>query len=143
MNTLHLTTEPRLAMKNENGELVASINTETGKQDIQRAGRLLSINPNPVEYTRADGTTGTLYRGKSEMKIGKETAVRSVAINGSAIEEVVVGEVYWVTCRPSKDGKYTNYTQGSLPVATAPSVDEFEDLYAELTAKAEEPAMQA
>jgi hypothetical protein len=141
MNTLHLTTAPRLAMKTVDGVLVNSINTKTGKQDVQRAGRLLSFLPTPVEYVKEDGTSGTLYRGKSEMVINGETVVRDVAINGSAIEAIAIGEVYWVTCRPSKDGQYTNYNQGALTVMTAPSVDEFEELYASLVAESADVAI--
>ena len=121
MKKLHLTTAPRLAMRrNEVGELVESIDTTTGQQDINVAGQLVSIKPQPIEYTREDGTTGTAYQGTSLVadNKGDETTV-SVLINGSAIETVVVGQTYWLTERVSKDGQYTNYSQGDLLVMNA------------------------
>ncbi len=121
MKKLHLTTAPRLAMRrNEAGELVESIDTTTGQQDINVAGTLLSIKPQPIEYTREDGTTGIAYQGTSLVADdkGEETTV-SVLINGSAIETVAVGQTYWLTERVSKDGQYTNYSQGDLLVMNA------------------------
>lgn len=121
MKKLHLTTAPRLAMKrNANGELEASINAVTGEQDVNVAGTLVSIKPAPITYTREDGTEGTAYQGTSLIADdkGEETTV-SVLINESAIEEVVVGQTYWLNERLSKDGLYTNYSQGSLLVQSA------------------------
>ena len=121
MKKLHLTTAPRLAMRrNEAGELVESIDIITGQQDINVAGTLLSIKPQPIEYTREDGTTGIAYQGTSLVADdkGEETTV-SVLINGSAIENVAVGQTYWLTERVSKDGQYTNYSQGDLLVMNA------------------------
>lgn len=121
MNKLHMTTSPRLAYsRNANGELVPSIDTVSGEQDVNVAGTLLSIKPQAIEYTRADGTVGEAYQGKSSIADdkGKETTV-SVLINGSAIEEVAVGQTYWLTERISKDGQYSNYSQGSLLVMEA------------------------
>ena len=121
MKKLHLSTAPRLAMRrNEVGELVESIDTTTGQQDINVAGTLVSIKPQPIEYNREDGTTGTAYQGTSLIADdkGEETTV-SVLINGSAIENVVIGQTYWLTERVSKDGQYTNYSQGDLLVMNA------------------------
>lgn len=121
MKNLHLTTAPRLAMtRNANGELVPSIDTKTGEQDVNVAGKLLTIKPQPVTYLREDGTQGTAYQGTSAIADdkGDETVV-SVLINGSAIEEVQVGQVYWLTERLSKDGLYSNYSQGGLLVMQA------------------------
>jgi hypothetical protein len=121
MKNLHLTTAPRLAMtRNANGELVPSIDSKTGEQDINVAGKLLTIKPQPITYHREDGTEGVAYQGTSAIVDDKgDEAVVSVLINGSAIEEVQVGQVYWLTERLSKDGLYSNYSQGSLLVMTA------------------------
>lgn len=121
MKDLHMTTAPRLAMKrNEAGELVANINDVTGEQDVNVAGKLIAIKPAPITYTRADNTEGVAYQGSSSIMDdnGNETTV-SVLINESAIEEVVVGQVYWLNERLSKDGLYSNYSQGSLLVQNA------------------------
>ena len=121
MNKLHMTTAPRLAYsRNANGELVPSIDTVSGEQDVNVAGTLLSIKPQAITYTRADGTEGEAYQGTTLVAgvDGKETTV-SVLINGSAIEEVAVGQTYWLTERISKDGQYSNYSQGSLLVMEA------------------------
>lgn len=121
MNNLHLTTAPRLAMnRNAEGELVPSIDIKTGLQDVNVAGKLLTIKPQPIEYTREDGTEGIAYQGTSAIADdnGKEIVV-SVLINGSAIDEVQLGQTYWLTERLSKDGQYSNYSQGSLLVMNA------------------------
>lgn len=121
MNKLHMSTAPRLAYsRNAQGELVPSIDTVSGEQDVNVAGTLLSIKPQAITYTRADGTEGEAYQGTTLVAgtDGKETTV-SVLINGSAIEEVAVGQTYWLTERVSKDGQYTNYSQGSLLVMQA------------------------
>ena len=121
MENLHLTTQARMAMtRNANGELVPSIDIKTGEPDINVAGKLLTIKPQPITYQREDGTEGVAYQGTSAIADdkGKETIV-SVLINGSAIEEVQIGQVYWLTERLSKDGQYSNYTQGSLLVMQA------------------------
>jgi hypothetical protein len=121
MTKLHLSTPARLAMsRNAAGELVPSIDTVSGEQDVNVAGTLVSIKPQPITYTRADGTEGEAYQGKTAIASpeGAEIIV-SVLINGSAIEEVAVGQTYWVTERISKDGQYSNYSQGSLSVIEA------------------------
>lgn len=121
MNKLHLTTASRLAMtKTATGELVPSMDTETNQQDINVAGTLISIKPAPVEYPRKDGSIGIAYQGTTQIadSKGQETTV-SVLINGSAIANVVVGQTYWLTERVSKDGLYTNYSQGDLLVMSA------------------------
>lgn len=118
MKKLHLTTQARLAMtRNGAGELVPSIDTVTGEQDVNVAGTMLSIKPVAIDYTRADGTPGIAYQGRTAIADanGEETIV-SVLINGSAIEDVHIGQTYWVTERVSKDGQYSNYSQGSLLV---------------------------
>ena len=121
MKKLHLTTAPRLAMRrNSEGELVPSINTVTGEQDVNVAGTLLTIKPQPITYTREDGSEGTAYQGTSLIANDKgEEITVSVLINGSAIENVVIGQTYWLTERVSKDGQYTNYSQGDLLVMEA------------------------
>jgi len=145
MNKLHLTTAPRLAMnRNAAGELVPSIDTVSGLQDINVAGYLVSIKPSPIEYTRADGTTGTAYQGVSLVANDKgvETTV-TVLINGSAIENVEAGQTYWLTERVSKDGQYTNYTQGDLLVMTAVDASVATNRRAALLAKAAEATAPA
>lgn len=124
MNTLHLTTAPRLAMRSVKdpitGErtLEASIDTETGLQDVNVAGTLVSINPEPITYIRkSDGSEGTAYQGKSKIAdhTGKE-AIVNVLVNGSAIADVVVGQTYWLTERENPGYTTPNYSQGSLQV---------------------------
>ena len=123
MNTLHLTTAPRLAMRSVKdpitGErtLEPSIDTKTGLQDVNVAGTLVSINPEPITYTREDGSEGTAYQGKSKIAdhTGKE-AIVNVLVNGSAIAEVVVGQTYWLTERENPGYTSPNYSQGSLQV---------------------------
>lgn len=123
MNTLHLTTAPRLAMRSVKdpitGErtLEKSIDTKTGLQDVNVAGTLVSINPEPITYTREDGSKGTAYQGKSKIAdhTGKE-AVVNVLINGSAIADVIVGQTYWLTERENVGYTSPNYSQGSLLV---------------------------
>ena len=123
MNTLHLTTAPRLAMRSVKdpitGErtLEPSIDTKTGLQDVNVAGTLVSINPEPITYTREDGSEGTAYQGKSKIAdhTGKE-AIVNVLANGSAIAEVVVGQTYWLTERENPGYTSPNYSQGSLQV---------------------------
>lgn len=138
MNKAHLTTAPRLAMsRNEAGELVPSINTVTGEQDVNVAGTLLTIKPTAIEYKREDGTTGEAYQGTSLVadENGNETVV-SVLINGSAIANVAIGQTYWLTERISKDGQYTNYSQGDLLVMNAVSADVAKNRRAKLLASA-------
>jgi hypothetical protein len=140
MNKLHITTAPRLAYsRNAQGELVPSIDSVTGEQDVNVAGTLISIKPQAIEYTRQDGTVGTAYQGKSLIADdnGKETTV-SVLINGSAIEEVAVGQTYWLTERLSKDGQYSNYSQGSLLVMEAVDASVAKNRRAMLLAKLSE-----
>lgn len=123
MNTLHLTTAPRLAMRSVKdpitGErtLEPSIDTKTGLQDVNVAGTLVSINPEPITYTREDGSEGTAYQGKSKIAdhTGKE-AIVNVLVNGSAIADVVVGQTYWLTERENVGYTSPNYSQGSLQV---------------------------
>ena len=123
MNTLHLTTAPRLAMRSVKdpitGErtLEPSIDTKTGLQDVNVAGTLVSINPEPITYTREDGSEGTAYQGKSKIAdhTGKE-AIVNVLVNGSAIADVVVGQTYWLTERENSGYTSPNYSQGSLQV---------------------------
>lgn len=123
MNTLHLTTAPRLAMRSVKdpitGErtLEPSIDTKTGLQDVNVAGTLVSINPEPITYTREDGSEGTAYQGKSKIAdhTGKE-AIVNVLVNGSAIADVVVGQTYWLTERENAGYTSPNYSQGSLQV---------------------------
>ena len=123
MNTLHLTTAPRLAMRSVKdpitGErtLEPSIDTKTGLQDVNVAGTLVSINPEIITYTREDGSEGTAYQGKSKIAdhTGKE-AIVNVLVNGSAIAEVVVGQTYWLTERENPGYTSPNYSQGSLQV---------------------------
>ena len=123
MNTLHLTTAPRLAMRSVKdpitGErtLEPSIDTKTGLQDVNVAGTLVSINPEPITYTREDGSEGTAYQGKSKIAdhTGKE-AIVNVLVNGSAIADVVVGQTYWLTERENPGYTSPNYSQGSLQV---------------------------
>lgn len=123
MNTLHLTTAPRLAMRSVKdpitGErtLEPSIDTKTGLQDVNVAGTLVSINPEPITYTREDGSEGTAYQGKSKIAdhTGKE-AIVNVLVNGSAIADVVVGQTYWLTERENPGYTSPNYSQGSLAV---------------------------
>ena len=123
MNTLHLTTAPRLAMRSVKdpitGErtLEPSIDTKTGLQDVNVAGTLVSINPEPITYTREDGSEGTAYQCKSKIAdhTGKE-AIVNVLVNGSAIAEVVVGQTYWLTERENPGYTSPNYSQGSLAV---------------------------
>lgn len=145
MKNLHLTTAPRLAMnRNANGELVPSIDTKTGEQDVNIAGKLLTIKPQPVVYHREDGTEGTAYQATSAIADdkGDETVV-SVLINGSAIEEVQVGQVYWLTERISKDGLYSNYSQGSLLVMQAIDASVAKNRRAKLLALAEQAEANA
>lgn len=145
MENLHLTTAPRLAMtRNANGELVPSIDTKTGDQDINVAGKLLTIKPQPITYAREDGTEGIAYQGTSAVADdkGKEMIV-SVLINGSAIEEVQVGQVYWLTERLSKDGQYSNYSQGSLLVMQAIDASVARNRRAMLVAQAEKAEQEA
>lgn len=123
MNTLHLTTAPRLAMRSVKdpitGErtLEPSIDAKTGLQDVNVAGTLVSINPEPITYTREDGSEGTAYQGKSKIAdhTGKE-AIVNVLVNGSAIADVVVGQTYWLTERENPGYTSPNYSQGSLQV---------------------------
>lgn len=145
MKKLHLTTAPRLAMRrNEAGELVESIDTTTGQQDINVAGTLVSIKPQPIEYSREDGTTGIAYQGTSLVADdkGEETTV-SVLINGSAIENVAVGQTYWLTERLSKDGQYTNYSQGDLLVMNAVNASVATNRRAKLMAQATKAETEA
>jgi len=139
MNKAHLTTAPRLAMtRNEAGELVPSIDTNTNEQDINVAGKLVSIKPEPITYTRKkDGKEMTAYQGTSLVadENGNETVV-SVLINGSAIANVQVGQTYWLTERVSEDGQYTNYSQGDLLVMNAVSADVAKNRRAKLLADA-------
>ena len=123
MNTLHLTTAPRLAMRSVKDPITGertlehSIDTKTGLQDVNVAGTLVSINPEPITYTREDGSEGTAYQGKSKIAdhTGKE-AIVNVLVNGSAIAEVVVGQTYWLTERENPGYTSPNYSQGSLAV---------------------------
>lgn len=120
MKKLHLTTQPRLAMKrNEAGELVPNINEVTGEQDVNIAGTLVSINPEPITYTRKeDGTEGIAYRGRTLIadENGEESEV-PVLINEASIEHVTVGQTYWVNERDN--APYApNYSQGHLPVSS-------------------------
>ena len=121
MKKLHMSIAPRLAMRNEidpvtgQSTLVPSIDRTTGEQDISVVGTLVSIKPNAIEYIRTeDGTTGIAYQGRSLVNIEGEEKEVPVLINGSAIDNVTVGQSYWLTERASKDGLYTNYSQGSL-----------------------------
>ena len=120
MKKLHMSIAPRLAMRNEidpvtgQSTLVPSIDRTTGEQDISVVGTLVSIKPNAIEYSREDGTIGIAYQGRSLVNVEGEEKEVPVLINGSAIDNVTVGQPYWLTERASKDGLYTNYSQGSL-----------------------------
>lgn len=126
MKKLHLTTPARLAMRSVKDPITGEITLtpsydENGVQDINVAGTLVSINPEPIEYIRkSDGAMRTAYKGKSMIgdPSGEEHVV-SVLINGEAIDDVVVGQTYWLTERENDNPAYPpNYSQGSLAVAT-------------------------
>ena len=120
--------------RNDAGELVASINAKTGKQDIQVAGTVTSIGA--TEYVNK--STGKIYfKGFAKIASkGKEVEV-PVLFNGSTIEQVEKDSTYWLTVRPSEDGTVTNFSCGGLRVVELVSIDVFNDILAEANVEEE------
>lgn len=120
--------------RNDAGELVASINAKTGKQDIQVAGTVTSIGA--TEYVN-EATGKTYFRGFAKIASkGKEVEV-PVLFNGSTIEQVEKDSTYWLTVRPSEDGTVTNFSCGGLRVVELVSIDVFNDILAEANVEEE------
>ena len=130
MDTLHMTTAPRLALqRNDVGELIPSINAKTGQQDKQVAGTVTRIEAK--EYVN-EASGKTYFRGNAKINLrGKETEV-SVLFNGSTIDKVTVGSSYWLTVRPSDDNTLTNFSCGGLQVVELASIDVFNEISAML-----------
>ena len=126
MNNLHLTTKPRLSL---NPDGTPRINEYTGKQDVNVPAKMVSIDPEPVDYVNASGESKQFLRATATIKMpnGKLQNV-SVAVGESAFEKVEKDQVYWITPRKSEDGQYTNFSCGGLmvtEVATGDVADAF------------------
>jgi len=137
---LHTSTKPRLAMKRDEvtGELVKSYSQRKdgtqGPQDIQVAGTVSSLNPNPQPATV---DRKEFYRGTAKVLMnGKEKEV-AVIFNGGEDEAgnpriavIEVGACYWLTMRPSDDKTRVNFSCGGLRVVDEIDNDDFNAMFA-------------
>ena len=120
--------------RNDAGELIASINVKTGKQDIQVAGTVTSIGA--TEYVN-EVTGKTYFRGFAKIASKGKEVEAPVVFNGSTIEQVEKDSTYWLTVRPSEDGTVTNFSCGGLRVVELVSIDVFNDILAEANVEEE------
>jgi hypothetical protein len=128
----HMTTNPRLALKKDADgiTLVPSFDRNTGKQDVQVAGTIVSIEPGEGYINPESGLT--YYKAKADVNFGDgvETEKTSVLLAGSQIDKIKVGATYWMTVRQSKDGNITNLSCAGLSTDTSLSGDKATALFA-------------